>query len=1125
VKKSVLRYLAAVPLIVATLLPSFAWTAVGAEAAVTVADFGVSNTDRNTTVEGSELLELLLGADVGSAEADYIDQSGLYKFIYSAAVPSSAVSARLTPDGLLVTVSNWTYTAQNGESVTWKPYSVTANGITESIDGEGEYLFHGDWLSVEQFDISAEYEAEFPIDSSLYNSLVNYAYTDASKKDAELSEYDERVAEHELAVTVYNQYEKDLEDYKLKLEDYNTYLEELAEYEKKQEKYEYYQSRLKEYEAAMIAYETYLADLEKYKADKALYDAYITAFDDYSRKNLEYKNYVSLVDKKVQRLSAMEAIYTQNSIGQNLYGTILGDTVDTVVRRKDEIVLGGVKPEAIDRAGECTEALRVMLEEYRGLKTDRERYLYYEEHYDELCLNFNDLHKALYAFYNTQSVIAALEFGGKLVRYRQFLAQLYVITTYLDDSIKRDENWRLAVEGGAYAYVGDLLEDVHIIRDVGTVSPKNDPGWPDEVAEPTEPEKVEQPVKPAEVLPPGRAPNEVIKPTAPETVAEPVRPTEVPKPADAPQPVSITAAERAIVEALRAGQIGKRAEVTADVTVKRTATVSKRINDLEKHHVRFISGNDVIFEYDVADGGELILPTEIPTKAATAEFEYTFSSWKDEEGIDVTDSKVYSDIEFYASFTAQTRSYPITWSVNGKTYTYEVEYGNIPSFYGNTDKPADARRIYTFVGWDNAPSRVIGPATYTAEYDSIDRLYDVSWNIDGKTVTEQYKYGERPSYKGKTEKAADNTYVYTFEGFSPSVVYVTEDVSYNASYSKKALVLDSEGNAVPVKTEGATYTAVLGTKNADITVLYGEALKREYGIALELEGCTLSLSSLAVARLSEQRVTKVAASANENEAKLLLCDASGNVIMGGEKAVLEYDTLDDTGAHLFGRVDGTEDPIYVEDGKIALNISSGQTIQTVKKYTVDVVPSDFGSYTASKEMAEAGEKIQLTQTLLRKEYVVKEIKITANASGERVELDAVTKTFVMPVGGATVEVLYERQTYKVTFLVEGNVISEKLYYLGDTVEFPPEPTKDGVGKYTYTFSGWSPEVVMVNGDAVYTAIFTETKLADEVEMSEESFKSREYEWLILFGAVGAANIGGGVALICIIRSKRKRKIL
>ena len=399
--------------------------------------------------------------------------------------------------------------------------------------------------------------------------------------------------------------------------------------------------------------------------------------------------------------------------------------------------------------------------------------------------------------------------------------------------------------------------------------------------------------------------------------------------------------------------------------------------------------------------------------------------------------------------------------------------------------------IYTFTGWDNAPVRVTGDATYTAQYSERDRLYEVSWNIDGTTVTEQYKYAARPVYKGVVDKAADDTYAYTFEGWSPSVVAVYQNASYEAVYSKKSLALDSAGDSLAVKIENSSYVVEADGKNADISVLYEQALKKEYGITVEFESCTLTMSSLVVSKLSDLKITRIAASADENGAKLLMCDALGNVIEGGEPVVLEYDNLDDTGAEIFGRTDGQEEAICVENGRLVIWISSGQTVQTVKKYAVSVAPSEFGSYTVSEEKAEAGTKIQLEAEMIRRGYFAKEFKVTSRLDGTPVLVDTQTMTFVMPVGGADVEVVYEQQTYKVTFVSDGEVVSEKYYYFGDTVEPPEAPTKEQEGNIIYTFAGWTPEIVAVEADAEYTAIFTESKLADESEMHEEEFESQE----------------------------------
>ncbi len=1132
-KKRLFIFFTDVLLIAAALLPCGVWVSAGAETTDTVADYGTLDPERNTTVQGSELLELLLGVEVGDAEAAYVDQSGLYKFVYSESIPASKITARLTADGLRVTASDWTYTAGNGETVRWEPVSITVNAVTKVVDGAGDCLFEGDWDGVEYFEISAEYETEFSVDAALYNSLINYAYAEAENKNGELlvyeaqkAKYDEDLAAYEAACeAAYTEYKQKLSEYYVSLESYNEYLEALEVYNQNQKTYEYYLTRLEQYNAAKAAYDAYLIALDAYNADKALYDAYLSALNDYQRQSGSYTNYLNYVASRNRTISAMEGIFTSNSIGQSLYATILGDTVDTVVKNKDTIVEHtGTPAEAVDLAGECTENLRRMLKEYNDLETEREKYLYYEKNYDELCRNLKYLYEALREFYDHSTVRVILDWAGKLERYRQFLAQLYVITTAIDDSIQRDESWRLKVEEDTYVYVEDLLEEIHILRDTSASHPKNYPGWPEEVAKPVEPQRVQKPTKPDEVKKPGNPPTEIKKPTEPVAVEKPTEPieAEVEAPGEAPSPVKMTAFERKIVEALRAGQISKRNEVDESVIIKKTTTVSKVIRDLEKHHVRFLSGNTVIFECDIADGGTPIFPTESPVKAATDEFVYSFDCWKDEEGNKVVEEvSVYSDTDFYASFTAKRRSYPITWVVNGERQTDNVEYGAVPVFSGSTDKPMDERRIYTFSGWDNEPVRVTGEATYTAQYSETARLYDVTWNINGVTVTEKYKYAELPSYKGLVNKSADDAYVYTFEGWSPSVSPVTGDVSYAAVYSKKNLVVDMMGVPLSVSVEDSAYVVKTDGSNVDITTLYKQALEKEYGITVQFKDCVLTVGSMTVSRLAARGITRLAASVDENGARFLMCDANGDVIDGGDPVVLEYSYSDDTGAKLSGLVDGREEPVYIEDGKIVLLIASGESFRIIKRYTASVTTSELGSFSLSAAETEAGAEIKLTQETVRDGYVVKQIKVTASLSGEPVDFDANAMTFIMPVGGATVDVVYERLTFTVKFVSEDQVISEKTYYLGDEVEIPEAPVKDPVDKYTYTFAGWTPEVVLVEGDAVYTAIFTEHRIADEVEMREHDFESREFEWQILFGAVAVIVTGGCVAIVC-IKSKRKK---
>ena len=61
----------------------------------------------------------------------------------------------------------------------------------------------------------------------------------------------------------------------------------------------------------------------------------------------------------------------------------------------------------------------------------------------------------------------------------------------------------------------------------------------------------------------------------------------------------------------------------------------------------------------------------------------------------------------------------------------------------------------------------------------------------------------------------------------------------------------------------------------------------------------------------------------------------------------------------------------------------------------------------------------------------------------------------------------------ITFTNEdGSTIEAKEYEYGATPVAPADPTKQDDELYTYTFSGWSPEVEMVAGAATYTATYT-----------------------------------------------------
>ncbi len=133
-----------------------------------------------------------------------------------------------------------------------------------------------------------------------------------------------------------------------------------------------------------------------------------------------------------------------------------------------------------------------------------------------------------------------------------------------------------------------------------------------------------------------------------------------------------------------------------------TASVVKVVQILE---VVWYDDDGTVLRRDEVDAGDMPSYGSTPTKASTAQYDYTFAGWTPEI-VEVTESASYT-----ATYTETLRSYTITWlDMDG------TQIGTSTVAYGGTPTHAAPASVYTFTGWSPAITSVTGPATYTATY-------------------------------------------------------------------------------------------------------------------------------------------------------------------------------------------------------------------------------------------------------------------------------------------------------------------------------------------------------------------------------------------------------------------------
>lgn len=519
----------------------------------------------------------------------------------------------------------------------------------------------------------------------------------------------------------------------------------------------------------------------------------------------------------------------------------------------------------------------------------------------------------------------------------------------------------------------------------------------------------------------------------------------------------------------------------------------------------------VLYEQTLAEGEVPAYEGNAPSRAATAEFTYTFAGWKGADGV-ILDAfpAVTAHTEYTAAYNAVKNQYAVRFVCEGVTLEEKtLEYGSAVEYRGEEpQKAATAEYTFLFDGWtdgtnsyakDEALPVLTGETEYTAVFKTDKNEYKVMWSVEG-TVTEGYfAYGTKAEYAGETpSKDKTAQYTYAFAGWARTEggevldaeeMTVTGEVTFYAVFSSTV-----NRYAVKFVNEG--------------TELSSETL--EYGTVPAYEGQT-------PVKISTAQYDYVFAGWNDGQADYSTEDTLPAVTGEATYTAIftpvlrQYnvhwviDGADNTVAADYGTVPayaGTPSKPSTEDYEYHFkgwSLTEGGELVDLSEFTVDGEKTFYAVFEEVKKQFTVTFSVDGTETSYKADKgsvpfyegtPVKESDPQYNYTfagwslsedGEVIELSSqiVDRDIVY----YAVFTAAERE-YLVAFYVDGNVKEERYFKYNETPVFSGEaPVREETVQYTYEFAGWSltenGEVVDLSAEKVaqdteYFAIFNET---------------------------------------------------
>ena len=683
-KRLLLLALSLIMMLTSVVLP----TALIAEASEPTAyyskyDFSNSDSQFNQTVSAADLIEYIIQRRAGNenftvsdAERAYLEKYSDFRVNYDRVLRDHIAVDSIETDIVRISAEAYTYTAKNGQTVTWKPltaYIVDENNNVIStatcVDStENKYIatFSDVTVNEDTFSYRVDYAIEdgISIDKNDADYILNLVFDFVNGENGIKAPLD-----------FYANNEDAIKEYYAYLAEKQTWNQEKAEYDA-------YRDALLKYEQDLKDYENYENDLKIYQQIKDANDAKKAEYDSAMAKYNAYLADLAIAEKQLANLDV--ALFTKLTyLDRQLYACLFSPLVDEVVGRKEELV--AVRPKLEKPIDDCAIASAAIQKIFRPsdgkhydkLTTTEEKYAFYVNNYDALCANILLLGESLYNIYTTSGIRALMHTAPQVLGRPDYTEKLSILIgqllclsdalhdkamTYTDGSGKdhklsdiKFSYWNQAGTEIKDISISDMFEKAAYVVDNNDAKPislpkVDKPVEPEYDELPPEPDALTEPVKPAEVAHPGREPDLVPDPTEGENLPE----------FDWAQFLNDESYSKILTNVYNEFKNGDaRDSVGADVEFIPTITLERPFKAVYVD-VKFYDANgNKITEKRVEKGNSVTFDGDLPAKPEDVTATYTFDRWVTEDGTPYDLYSVSESVSLYPEFAPAYKQYSI----------------------------------------------------------------------------------------------------------------------------------------------------------------------------------------------------------------------------------------------------------------------------------------------------------------------------------------------------------------------------------------------------------------------------------------------------------------------------------